>query len=113
IDDGSDDYDSRIPFVVSGNHVPRRPRSGRAANHVFVSQPEVVPMRAFPYVAGGKLPVFVRPLDSFEEALLLFLFRDVEKEFTDQDAVAAEIALVIADVLAALLPDVLTDNRRW
>ena len=72
--------------------------------HVFV------PELALGNVVHGKFPALGRLLDAVEEALALLVPRDVEKEFQDQRAVAREMPLEGADVLEALLPDVLADE---
>src|SRR5262249_4162472 len=48
--------------------------------------------------------------DATEEALALLLVGDVEEELADDDAVVGEVALEGADVLVALVPDVLGDQ---
>jgi hypothetical protein len=63
-------------------------------------------MLAFGGVAGGEFPVLFRVVDAFEESTFLFLLGDVQEEFADDDAVAGEIGLGVANIFEAFFPDV-------
>src|SRR5262249_28159129 len=86
---------------------------GGVADRVFVGRHVVVPGLSFLRVVLRELPVLLRLLDPFEEPPSLLLLRDVEEELADDDAVPREVALEVADVPEALLPDVLRDDLRW
>ena len=83
--------------------------SGRAgiADHVLVGGHVFRPELALLDVAHREFPALGRLVDAVEEALALLVLRHVEEEFQDQRAVAREMALEGADVLEALLPDIL------
>src|SRR6185503_2389065 len=103
-------HHSGEPLVVRGHDVPRRSLGRRVANHVLVRLHVVVPVPALLDVARGELPVLLGLLDATQEALALLLLGDVEEELADDDPIAGEIALEGADVLEAVVPDVLGDE---
>ena len=102
IDHGCGDDDPGVPLVVGGHDVPGGVGRGGVRGS-FLRRPACSPSssRARPQVVGGELPVLVRILEPLEEASLLLLARDVEEELADEDAVAAQVALVGADVLGS------------
>src|SRR5271155_5509059 len=84
----------------------------RVDDHVFVGSHVVVPILAFADVGGRKLPVLFWFLQPLEETELLFLPGEIEEEFANYDSIARQITFESADVLEALLPDVLGEQRR-
>ena len=97
---GRHDVPGRVPWSRSPGSCPRRPSGSRPSS------------RARWASADRELPVLVGIVEALQEALLLLLLRHVQEELADQDAVAHEVALEVADVLVALLPDRLGDQRR-
>jgi hypothetical protein len=65
------------------------------------------------HVPGRELPVLLRLVDALEEAPLLLVARDVQEELADQHAVARQVAFECADVLVAVVPDILAEKLRW
>src|SRR5262245_45090585 len=80
------------------------------ANRVLVGGHVIVPESPLFDVADRELPVLLRILEPLEEALLLLLLRYVEEELADDDSVTSQIFLEVANVLVALLPNVLGDQ---
>jgi len=113
IDDCRSNDHAREPLVVSRHHIPRTMLAGCLANHVLVGVLVLIPQAAVRHVRGGKFPVFVGIICPFEEAALLFVLRNMEKEFNDHDAVAAEIAFEAPDVLKTFVPNTFSNKRRW
>ena len=62
-------------------------------------------MPAFQDVGGRKLPVFLFFLDPFEEALFLFLLRNIQKKLQDDDAVVDQVALKTIDLFESTFPN--------
>ena len=58
----------------------------------------VVPLLAVTPVFVRQLPVLVRGLGALLEALQLFLLRDVQPEFQQQDAAVHDLAFEIVDL---------------
>ncbi len=109
-EDSARNDETREPFVVGGNDVPRRVLGGGLLNHFLVSFLIILPEAALLNVGHGKLPILFGIFEALEEALLLFFLGEMKEEFADDDAVAREVALESVDVLVALLPDVLGDE---
>src|SRR5689334_19069350 len=84
---------------------------GCVANHFIVGGLVVLPKSAFLDVGHRKFPIFLGIVEPFEETLLLFLARKMQKEFDDDHAVAGEIALKAADVFESFFPDIFRDER--
>src|SRR5262249_43885811 len=99
------DQSARHPFVVRGNYVPRRMLGARRAERLLERLEVVVPVGALGQVGGGELPVFGGVVEPLQEALLLLVLRDVEKELHDHRAVPDEVALERVDVLVAVVPE--------
>ena len=61
----------------------------------------------FPLIDVGRadFPILVRLIDALQEAPSLFLLRQVQEEFDDDGAVAAEVFLQIHDGTASSLPE--------
>ena len=100
-------HHAREPLVVGRHHVPRRFGAAGLADRFLVGRHVFRPQLALGDVAQRELPALVRLVDAVEEALALFLARDVEEELEDQRAVAREMLLEGADIVEAVLPDVL------
>src|SRR3546814_2683014 len=98
-------FRSTHPLVVGRNHVPRRVRRRRVANHVLVGGHISPPLAARGEVARVALPVLLRFLQPILEAPALLLLGDVEDDLDQRGAVAREVAFHAADIIEALLPD--------
>src|SRR5262249_23223175 len=107
VDDGGGDDDTRKPFVIRRHDVPGCLGSRGSPDHVFICFLILVPVLALFHVGGRELPILFGPVQALEKSLLLFLPRHVEKELANQRAVSGQIALEIADVPAAVLPQAL------
>ena len=96
------------PLLVRGHHVPRGLLAGAAADGVLVDpgvlRPEV-PLRP---VLGVELPGLLRLLLPLQQAHLLLLGGDVQKELEHDGAVADQQPLEVVDLLEARPPD-----ARW
>ena len=103
-----DDH-TRKPFGVRRHHIPRRILRRRLANRLFISLHVLFPETALLGIVRRELPILVRVIKPFQEPFLLFLLRNVEEELAHNRAVAREVTLEAADVLKALIPDVLCD----
>src|SRR6201999_2237406 len=112
LDDGRGDDDPREPLVVRGHHVPRRIVAAGFADHVLIGLHVFRPELALGDVAHGKLPALVGFFDALEEAFSLLVPRDIQEELEDERAVAREMLLEGADVVEAMLPDVLAVQFR-
>ena len=102
---------AREPFVVCWNHIPRRVFRRRRTDHLFVRLLIVIPILAFVYVAGGKLPILLRLIQSRQKALLLLLLRDIQKELADHRPTPRHVPLKAADILEPFLPQMLPQQR--
>ena len=69
-------------------------------------------MSSFADIRRRELPVLLGLVEPFEEALALFVLRDVQEELADEHALARKVALVGVDVLEPFAPDVLGDKVR-
>ena len=56
-------------------------------------------------VAKTEFSVFVRLIDAFEEALALFVFREVEEKLDDSRSVSVQMVFQIHDGAIPFLPD--------
>src|SRR5512134_2104582 len=107
LDDGGADYDARKPLVVRRHHVPRRVLGRRLPDHLLIRRHVVLPVAALARIGRREFPVLVRIVEPLQETAFLLAAPDVQEELADQDAVAGEVALEVADVLEALAPDAL------
>ena len=105
IDDHRGHDQPREPLVIGGHHEPRRVAGGGVADHLLVGPHVLVPVRAFAHVTRSKLPVLLRLVEPLEKSLSLLLARHVQEELADDSPVAGQVALEVADVLEALVPD--------
>jgi hypothetical protein len=64
-------------------------------------------------VSSRKLPILLRLFQTRQKSLLLFFFGKIQEEFANHYAIAAEITLIAANILKALLPDILRNERTW
>jgi hypothetical protein len=67
----------------------------------------LAPVLALLQISGRELPVLLGPLEAFSEAPFLFLPRHVEEELANQGPIPGQVALDIANVFAAVLPQTL------
>src|SRR6202042_1826714 len=97
---------AREPLVVRGQHVPGRPFRAGLAEHRGVGMLVFVPVLAFTDVAGGELPVLLRPVDPAQETGPLLFPGQVEEHLDDPDAVVGQVAFPVVDLPVAARPDV-------
>src|SRR6516164_9703050 len=109
--DRSADDQSGEPPVVGWHHEPGRALRGGGANGIFVCPHVVAPELSFVHVRGRELPVLLWRIEAPQEALLLFLARQVKEELEDDDSLPSEVILEVRDVGESLVPDALADQR--
>ena len=82
-----------ILLIIGGNNVPRRVTSASRVQASLKSLRLILPVFPLVNVREAEFPVLVRFVNAIEEALSLFVLRQMKKELNDLGAVTVEMRL--------------------
>ena len=102
---GLENAHPRPAQVVRFNHGPGRVGCARLGEHIFDSDPPFPVLTMMPLVLPCDLPSQQGIAQEGAEALLLFLFRDMQPELDQHLAVVRQPALEFVDLRVGLTPD--------
>ena len=94
-----------ILLVIGRNDLPGRVPRARRAQAFLVRFHVRLPVVTLAHVGLAELPVLVRLLDAGQEALPLFVLREVEEELEDPCAISMEMLLELHDGAISIPPD--------
>src|SRR5262245_10605409 len=97
------------PLVVGRHHVPWRMLRRSCPDRFLKCLHVVIPVVTLLNIGTRELPIFLRRVEAFHEALFLLLARHVQEELEDDRALPGEIILEIGDIGETLIPDSLVN----
>ena len=93
------------PFVVRGDHEPRRLLCIAFGEDIVVCPFIVVPAFTLGVIRFADLPAFSGIIEPLLESLQLLILADVEKELENDGAVGGMAAFEVVDLRISLRPD--------
>ena len=93
IDNNSGNDQPGVLFIIGGNDVPGCMMGACRAQALLVRLRVMLPEFSFVNVREAEFPILVRLIYTLEEALSLFVLRQVKKDFDDVGAVPVEMFL--------------------
>ena len=92
-------------LVVGGNNVPGRGARTGGLEALCIGFHVVVPRLALLDIGSTEFPVLVRIIDALDEALALFLARQMQEKLDDATTIAMQVALGVNDGAVAAFPE--------
>ena len=94
-----------VLFVIGGDDIPGCGCGARCTQACLIRLPVVIPQFPLSDVSETEFPVLRRFINALEQALSLFVLRQVEEELDDPGAITMEMFLQVHDGTIPILPN--------